>query len=61
MDLRIMIITPAHTVFELLAFYVATYHVANNTIRYKNKTKCICLECGHTWYLGEDDNKSQEV
>lgn len=33
-----MIITPAHTVFELLAFYVATYHVANNTIRYKNKT-----------------------
>lgn len=33
-----MIITPAHTVFELLAFYVATYHVTNNTIRFKNET-----------------------
>ena len=29
--------------------------------RYKNKTKCICLECGHTWYLGEDNNKSQKL
>lgn len=31
-----MIVTPANTVFELLAFYVATYHVANNSIRFKN-------------------------
>lgn len=25
--------------------------------RYKNKTKCICLECGHTWYLGEENQQ----
>ena len=33
-----MIITPSNTVFELLAFYVATYHVTNKSIRFKNNT-----------------------
>ena len=33
-----MTITPTNTVFELLAFYVATYHVANNSIRFQNNT-----------------------
>ena len=23
--------------------------------RYKNKTKCICLDCGRTWYLDEEN------
>ena len=26
--------------------------------RYTNKTKCICLNCGHTWYLGEENENS---
>lgn len=26
--------------------------------RYENKTKCICLDCGDTWYL---DDKKQNV
>lgn len=33
-----MAITPTNTVFELLAFYVATYHVANNSIKFKDNT-----------------------
>ena len=27
-------------------------------IKYLSKTKCICLECGNTWYL--DDGEKQE-
>lgn len=26
--------------------------------RYENKTKCICLDCGDTWYL---DDKKQNI
>lgn len=33
-----MIIIPTNTVFELLAFYVATYHVAKNAVRFNNST-----------------------
>ncbi len=29
--------------------------------RYKNKTKCICLDCGHTWYLGEDKPQNKNL
>lgn len=47
--------------YSLLIIVVTWFFRLLQPFRYKNKTKCICLECGHTWYLGEDDNKSQEV
>lgn len=39
------------SLFFLLMIYVFRLL---QPFRYKNKTKCICLDCGKTWYLEEE-------
>ena len=43
--------------YSILAMIMIWLFRLLQPFRYKNKTKCICLECGHTWYLGKEDKE----